>query len=111
MAKTRSRALKDALGVITERSHEAITLTEVEKLSGSSGLTLRYAFEEAFSLSPKQYLQAHRLNQVQRQLLRSPSEKTVITDIANAWGFWHMGQFAADYRRMFGELPSATLLR
>lgn len=111
MAKTRSRALKKALDVIADRSHEAITLAEVEKLSGASGRTLRYAFEEAFALSPKQYLQAHRLNQVNRRLLRAGAETTVISDIANDWGFWHMGQFAADYRRMFGELPSTTVLR
>jgi AraC family ethanolamine operon transcriptional activator len=32
-------------------------------------------------------------------------------EIAIEWGFWHMGQFAADYRRQFGELPSETLTR
>ena len=32
-----------------------------------------------------------------------------VADAANEWGFWHMGQFAKDYRRMFGELPSETL--
>jgi AraC family ethanolamine operon transcriptional activator len=32
-----------------------------------------------------------------------------IADVANRWGFWHMGQFAADYRRQFGELPSETV--
>jgi hypothetical protein len=26
-------------------------------------------------------------------------------------GYWHMSQFAADYRRLFGELPSSTLHR
>ena len=31
-----------------------------------------------------------------------------IIDAASRWGFWHMGQFAADYRRKFGELPSET---
>jgi AraC family ethanolamine operon transcriptional activator len=33
----------------------------------------------------------------------------LINEIANRWGFWHMSQFAADYRRFFGELPSETL--
>jgi len=50
------------------------------------------------------------MNGVRRDLQRAdPSEK--IADVANRWGFWHMGQFAADYRRQFGELPSETLKR
>jgi AraC family ethanolamine operon transcriptional activator len=32
-----------------------------------------------------------------------------IGDVAARWGFWHFSQFSADYRRMFGELPSETL--
>ncbi|NOR23809.1 MAG: helix-turn-helix domain-containing protein [Desulforhopalus sp.] len=32
-----------------------------------------------------------------------------VIDVSNVWGFWHMGQFAADYRNLFGELPSETL--
>jgi AraC family ethanolamine operon transcriptional activator len=34
-----------------------------------------------------------------------------IIELAGIHGFWHMGQFAADYRRIYGELPSATLDR
>jgi AraC-like DNA-binding protein len=26
-------------------------------------------------------------------------------------GFWHMGEFARDYRKLFGELPSALRYR
>jgi len=29
--------------------------------------------------------------------------------MANRHGFWHMGQFAKDYKNLFGELPSQTL--
>ncbi len=29
--------------------------------------------------------------------------------LAPAWGFWHMGQFAADYRKLFAKRPSETL--
>ena len=38
-----------------------------------------------------------------------PNAKGTISDAANAWGYWHLGQFAADFRNMFGELPSKTL--
>jgi len=38
-------------------------------------------------------------------------QRTLVTDVANSWGFWHMGQFAADFRRQFGELPSETVRR
>ena len=33
---------------------------------------------------------------------------TTVQEIAQRWGFWHTGEFAADYRRLFGELPSQT---
>ena len=50
---------------------------------------------------------------VGRRALRQadPTMKGIVADTANARGFWHMGQFAADYRRMFGKLPSETLAR
>ena len=41
----------------------------------------------------------------------SDPSSTSITKVANRWGFWHMGQFASDYRKLFVELPSDTLGR
>ena len=32
-----------------------------------------------------------------------------VADVAASWGFWHLSHFAADYKAMFGELPSETL--
>ena len=46
-----------------------------------------------------------------RRDLRACSQGETITDIAKRWGFWHMGQFAADYKKQFGELPSETVKR
>ncbi len=47
-----------------------------------------------------------------RDVLIDPAGSDLrIADIANRYGFWHMGQFAADYRRMFAELPSETWKR
>jgi hypothetical protein len=55
------------------------------------------------------YLQAHHLKGVRHALRQADPQVTQVSDVANAWGFWHMGQLAADYRKMCGELPSATL--
>jgi len=73
--------------------------------------TLRNIFYDHFSLSPQKYQKCYRLNIVRKTLQASSalSPQTKIADIANTNGFWHMGQFAKDYRRLFTELPSETL--
>jgi transcriptional regulator GlxA family with amidase domain len=64
-----------------------------------------------FGVGPKEYLKVFRLISVRRQLRAASARTTRVTDVANGLGFWHMGQFAADYRQRFGELPSETLQR
>ena len=70
---------------------------------------MQYAFAEKYGISPKAYIRAIRLNKARKELLASDPAQFKVADIANRFGFWHMGQFAADYRRHFGELPSKTL--
>jgi AraC family ethanolamine operon transcriptional activator len=108
-AVTRTQAVKRALDIIADRADEPVSVAELSRLAGVSDRTLRYAFEEAYGLSPKQYIQAYRLNKVHRLLLGARDQGLNVSDAANAWGFWHMGQFARDYRRMFGALPHATM--
>jgi AraC family ethanolamine operon transcriptional activator len=71
--------------------------------------TLRRIFHEWYGVSPKQYLVSLRLNGVRKEIYQADPLNTNIADIANNWGFWHMGSFAGFYRRQFGELPSETL--
>ena len=71
--------------------------------------TLRRYFHNRFAISPKIYLNQLRLNKVRKDLQRVTKSNGIVTNIANKWGFWHMGQFAYDYRRLFGELPSDTV--
>jgi AraC family ethanolamine operon transcriptional activator len=109
--RRRDHALQRVKEYLRENSQEPITVRDLHRATGVSERTLRYAFLEQFAVSPKTYLTAKRLNGVRRQLCHADSSSTKLADVANDWGFWHMGQFAADYRRLFGELPSETLNR
>jgi AraC-like DNA-binding protein len=103
----RSRAISAALGFLEQHQREAPTVARVCRETGVSWRTLDRAFKERFGIGPKVYLQHLRLDGVRADLAnRSGNDR--IADVANAWGFWHMGQFARDYRRLFGELPSET---
>ena len=77
----------------------------------ASERTLNYAFMERFGLSPALYMKVQRLNGVRRDLRGHQEPSMNVADVANKWGFWHLGQFARDYRNLFCELPSATYKR
>ena len=104
----RHRALSRALDYIDEHAALAPTVEEICRASGASWRTLDYAFKDRFDLTPKRYLQAVRLLGVRRELMILQGAAPV-SATALRWGFWHMSQFAADYRRTFGELPSETV--
>ncbi len=108
--RKRDRAFSMAVEMIID-APEPPSIRDICKRVGASERTLRYAFQEHMDVSPKQFLNAHRLNRVRRSLLSGPDGPSPIQDTAAEFGFWHTGQFAADYRSMFGELPSETLLR
>jgi len=71
--------------------------------------TMRRYFNKRFGTSPSKYINLIRLNKVKTILKRAKMKMGIITNTANIWGFWHMGQFAKDYQQLFGELPSETL--
>jgi AraC family ethanolamine operon transcriptional activator len=106
----RSRALSAALDFIRAHADDSPTIEEICRASGAGLRTLEYAFRDRFDVTPKQYLRAMRLKRVRKDLLRAAPDRPV-SEVAAHRGFWHMGQFAADYRRQFGELPSETLAR
>ena len=109
--RKRDRALRRAKAYLGEHGEERVSVRDLCRVTEVSERTLRYVFLEEFGVSPKSYLMAMRLNRVRRQLSHADPSSTRVVDVANHWGFWHMGQFAADYRRLFGELPSETLRR
>ena len=105
---TRSRALAKAIELMLAHLSENIPISHICREAGVSWRTMDRAFSEKFGIGPKRYYLRVRLNRVRSDLIRK-SNCDSISDIANNWGFWHLGQFAHDYYSMFGELPSDTL--
>lgn len=108
--RLRGIAINRALDVIESQIHTGLSVRELAQEAYLSRCTLEYAFRNQVGLSPKKFINMQRLVHVRRDLRRA-SEHEAIAQIANRWGIWHMGQFARDYRRLFGELPSETLRR
>jgi AraC-like DNA-binding protein len=106
----RSRAVRAALDYMDGAAGEDISIGGLCSTIGVSWRTLDRGFKERFGIGPKAYLTRLRLGRARSELHRIELEAGV-AEVANAWGFWHMGQFARDYRFMFGELPSETLRR
>jgi AraC family ethanolamine operon transcriptional activator len=109
--RVQDRALSEVETFVARFEREPLTIRELCQQVDVSERTLRNAFLAHAGVSPKAYLTARRLNGVRQELRQAFSDGRQINDVAAAWGFWHMGQFAADYRRHFGELPSETLRR
>ncbi|MFF7705922.1 helix-turn-helix domain-containing protein [Pseudomonas sp. NPDC007930] len=81
----------------------------VEMLAEQAGVSVRTlfaGFRNFRDTTPMAYLRDLRLEQVHRELREN--EQASVTDVAFKWGFAHLGRFAQEYKRRFGELPSAT---
>jgi len=105
----RARVLKTALEAIKDRPDGVLPVSDLCRIAKASERTLLRAFTERFGVSPLEYMKAHRLNGARNDLTHEPWMK--VSEAANKWGFWHLGQFAKDYRTQFGELPSDTSRR
>jgi AraC family transcriptional regulator, ethanolamine operon transcriptional activator len=87
----------------------AINVPELCEQLHVSRRTLQYCFQDVLNMAPATYLRAIRLNGARRDLSNAARESHSVQDVAAAWGFWHLSQFATDYRKMFGIRPSETL--
>ncbi|MGF6694377.1 AraC-like DNA-binding protein [Metapseudomonas resinovorans] len=99
-----------ARSFIQAHAREDICLEDIERAAGVSRFKLFEGFRKYFDLSPMAYLKKHRLTAVRQDILEDRSQRN-ISEIAMAWGFNHLGRFSSEYRKLFGETPSATVQR
>jgi AraC-like DNA-binding protein len=106
----RVAAMNRAVEILGTYDQFPINIEALCTMAGASWATLQRAFAGEFGVTPSSYIKSRRLAAVQSELIKA-GPKAKISDVANRWGFWHMGSFASDYQKQFGELPSETLRR
>ena len=105
------RLVSGAREYVLSQPDRVISVTDLCEALYVSRRTLQNAFRAVLGICPVNYLKALRLNAVRRTLRDRDSGFRTVQDVAARWGFWHMSQFAVDYRQLFGERPSETIKR
>src|SRR4029078_6150430 len=93
---------------IHEHLAETMTLAELCQHAHLQARSLEYGFRDLVGLSPFKYIKMLRLAEVRRRLQTSNAAERSVSELALDCGFCHLSQFAADYKRVFLESPSAT---
>lgn len=104
----RRMAVERVRRFIHEHLAETMTLAELCEHAHLQARSLEYGFRDLVGLSPFKYIKMLRLAEVRRRLQTSNPAERSVSELALDCGFCHLSQFAADYKRVFLESPSAT---
>ena len=102
-------AIRRAVAFIHEHLHEPITMATVAEHVGISTRSLHRGFVSHYETAPHEFLKSARLDRAHLDLVAADPDASRVADIANRWGFAHLGRFARDYRIAYGVSPSDTL--
>ncbi|KQM16633.1 hypothetical protein ASF83_12665 [Plantibacter sp. Leaf171] len=98
-----------AVEYMIANAHLPIRTEDVADAVGMSQRSLQTAFRREHDITAIDYLRRVRLDRVQEELRRSDPGRATVAEIAQRWGFAHLGRFSASYTNRFGEYPSTTL--
>ena len=110
-SRQRHRLIERADAYVRAHCERLVTVSELCTELATSRRALQIGFQEVLGVGPHAYIRAVSLNGVRSHLKNAGSPYVSVQDAAAAYGFWHMSQFAVDYRQLFGERPSDTLKR
>ena len=98
--------VQNALDYLEAHLSDQVTLTELCKSCNVSARTLQVSFQAVTSRTPLQMLQELRLNRLHQLLLN----RVDVRSACEMAGLQPTGRTAANYKKMFGQLPSQTLI-
>jgi AraC-like DNA-binding protein len=106
------RTVRQALDHIERHLSEPLTMTGIAAQAGVSIRSIQQGFRDELGVTPMAYVRDRRLERVHEELTDAvEGDGVTVTEIAQRWGFNHLGSFAVLYRRRWGESPSQTLQR
>jgi AraC-like DNA-binding protein len=106
---SRSRIVSRAEEFFRRHLSEGVSVVQLSTIAGVSERSLRNAFYDVYTTSPKRYLKLWQLHQVRRALRAAHVRTATVTEVATGHGFYELGRFAGAYKSLFGEAPSETL--
>lgn len=101
--------VRRAIDLVAAESGAEYTVVDLARAVNVGVRALELAFRRELDETPLHFLQRSRLERTHDALRAGDPSETTVTEIAQQWGFAHLGRFAARYRAQFGELPSETL--
>lgn len=104
------RDVKKALELMKADPAGRRSIGELAAACGVARRTLQKHFRLFLGRTPGEVLRELRLERVRQELLQARPDASV-TESAMRHGIVHFGRFAADYRKRYGETPSATIRR
>jgi AraC-like DNA-binding protein len=97
--------------LLRTRQEQHLRAEQFGEALGVTDRLLRRCCAEGLGMSPTSYFRLRALHRVNHILRNQDPGSTSVSDVARCHGFLQLGRFAATYRSLFGELPSATLSR
>lgn len=106
------RVVRQALDYLERHLSEPVSMADLAAHTGASVRSIQLGFREELGRTPMAYLRDRRLERARAELADAdPSDGVTVTQVAEHWGFNHLGNFAILYRKRWGESPSETLRR
>ncbi|MGZ8801881.1 MAG: AraC family transcriptional regulator [Mycobacterium sp.] len=106
----RRTVIQQAMDFIDDHLAERITMDSLAHAVHMSVRSIQQGFRSELGMSPMAFVRERRLERVHEELADAiPSDGVTVTAVAERWGFHHLGSFAVEYRKRWGEAPSETL--
>ncbi|ATY11657.1 AraC family transcriptional regulator [Amycolatopsis sp. AA4] len=104
-----SARVRRAMDYLRAHLAESFSMAEVARHCGVSLRSLQIGFRRETGRTLSEWLREQRLDRARALLAAADPASTTVTATAIACGFVHLGDFAAQFKRRFGESPSAVL--